>query len=125
MLFRNNRDYEVVAFTATQIPYITDKDYPKELSGPLYPNGIHIYDESQLGDRIDKLKAQVCILAYSDLPYDTVMRKASLVNAHGADFWLVAPERSMLKSTKPIISVCAVQDRRREEPDFALHSQLS
>jgi predicted GTPase len=109
VLFRNNRDYEVVAFTANQIPYISDKNYPKELSGALYPKGIHIYDESQLGDLIDKFRAQVCILAYSDLPYPTVMRKASLVNAHGADFWLVAPERTMIKSTKPIISVCAVR----------------
>ncbi len=109
VLFRNNRDYEVVAFTANQIPYISDKDYPKELSGPLYPKGIHIYDESQLGGLIDKLRAQVCILAYSDLPYDAVMRKASLVNSHGADFWLVAPERAMIKSSKPIISVCAVR----------------
>jgi predicted GTPase len=109
VLFRNNRDYEVVAFTANQIPYISDKDYPKELSGPLYPKGIRIYDESQLGELIDRFRAQVCVLAYSDLPYDTVMRKASLVNSHGADFWLVAPGRTMIKSTKPIISVCAVR----------------
>src|ERR1700677_5050488 len=103
VLFRNNIDYEVVAFTANQIPYISDKEYPEELSGPLYPKGIHIYDESELGDLIGKLRAQVCILSYSDLPYDTVMRKASLVNSCGADFWLVAPERTMIKSTKPII----------------------
>ena len=109
VLFRSNRDYEVVAFTAAQIPYISDRKYPEELSGPLYPNGIQVYDESMLGDLIGKLRASVCILAYSDLPYDTVMRKASLVNAHGADFWLVAPERAMIKSTKPIISVCAVR----------------
>jgi predicted GTPase len=109
VLFRNNRDYEVVAFTANQIPYISDREYPEELSGPLYPGGIQIYDESALQGLIAKLRAQVCILAYSDLAYETVMRKASLVNAGGADFWLVAPERMMVKSTKPIISVCAVR----------------
>jgi predicted GTPase len=109
VLFRNNRDYEVVAFTAAQIPYISDRRYPKELAGPLYPEGIQIYDESMLPELIGRLRAQVCILAYSDLPYDTVMRKASLVNACGADFWLVAPEKTMIKSTKPVISVCAVR----------------
>ena len=109
VLFRNNRDYEVVAFTANQIPYISDKDYPKELAGPLYPKGIRIYDESQLGALIDRFRVGACILAYSDLPYSDVMRKASIVNAHGADFWLVAPERTMIKSSKPIISVCAVR----------------
>jgi len=109
VLFRNNRDYDVVAFTAAQIPYISDRKYPPELSGALYPEGIQIYDESMLAELIEKFKAQVCILSYSDLPYDTVMRKASLVNAHGSDFWLVAPERTMIKSTKPVISVCAVR----------------
>ena len=109
VLFRNNRDYEVVAFTANQIPYISDRIYPPELSGPLYPKGIQIYDESMLGGLINQLKAQVCILSYSDLPYDTVMQKASLVNSRGADFWLVAPARTMVKSTKPVISVCAVR----------------
>ncbi len=109
VLFRNNRDYEVVAFTANQIPYISDKDYPKELSGALYPKGIRIYDESQLGELIDRLRVGVCILAYSDLPYSDVMRKASIVNSHGSDFWLVAPEMAMIKSTKPVVSVCAVR----------------
>jgi predicted GTPase len=109
VLFRNNRDYEVVAFTAAQIPYISDRIYPPELSGALYPKGIQIYDESMLAELIRKLRAQVCILSYSDLPYNTVMGKASLINANGADFWLVAPERTMIKSTKPIISVCAVR----------------
>ncbi|MDE1865982.1 MAG: GTPase [Candidatus Micrarchaeota archaeon] len=109
VLFRNNRDYDVVAFTANQIPYISDRKYPPQLSGPLYPEGIQIYDESKLPELIERLKAQVCILAYSDLPYETVMEKASLVNACGADFWLVAPSKTMIKSTKPIISVCAVR----------------
>ena len=69
VLFRNNRDYEVVAFTAAQIPYISGRLYPAVLAGPLYPKGIQIYDESELADLIVRLRADVCILAYSDLPY--------------------------------------------------------
>ncbi|MGD0728533.1 MAG: cyclic 2,3-diphosphoglycerate synthase [Candidatus Micrarchaeaceae archaeon] len=109
VLFRADPSYEVVAFTAAQIPYISDRMYPKELSGKLYPNGIKIYDESELPWLIKKFKVDICIMAYSDLPYDTVMEKASLCNANGADFWLIAPERTMLKSSKPIISICAVR----------------
>ena len=109
ILFRNDESYEVVAFTANQIPYIADRMYPKELSGKLYPKGIKIYDESELKWLIGKYKADICILSYSDLPYNDVMDKASLVNSCGADFWLVAPERTMIKSTKPVIAVCAVR----------------
>ena len=109
MLFRNNSDYEVVAFTAAQIPFIANRTYPKELSGRLYPNGIKIYDESKLPLLIKRLKADACILAYSDLNNNTVMEKASIVNANGADFWLVAPEKTMLKSNKPVIAVCGVR----------------
>jgi predicted GTPase len=108
-LFRDNPNYEVVAFTATQIPYIVNKTYPKELSGALYPKGIKIYDEAELPTLIKKLKADECILSYSDLKFSTVMDKASLVNASGADFSLIAPEHTMLKSSKPIIAVCAVR----------------
>ncbi len=109
MLFRNNDAYEVVAFTAAQIPFISERTYPKELAGRLYLGGIQIHDESELADLIRRAKAEICILSYSDLPYDTVMEKACLVNACGADFWLVAPEREMLKSDKPVIAVCAVR----------------
>jgi len=109
VLFRNNSDYEVVAFTAAQIPFIANRTYPKELSGRLYPNGIKIYDESKLPLLIKRLKADACILAYSDLNNNTVMEKASIVNANGADFWLVAPEKTMLKSNKPVIAVCGVR----------------
>lgn len=109
VLFRNDSSYNVVAFTANQIPYISDRMYPKELSGRLYPNGIKIYDESELEWLIRKLKADICIMAYSDLPYNDVMEKGSIANANGADFWLVAPERTMLKSSKPVIAICAVR----------------
>lgn len=109
VLFRDNKDYEVVAFTAAQIPFISNRDYPKELSGKLYPKGIKIYDESELPSLIKRLKADICVMAYSDLPFDAVMTKASLVNSNGADFWLIAPEKAYLKSTKPVIAVCAVR----------------
>ncbi len=107
--FRNNGDYEIVAFTATQIPYISDRMYPKELSGPLYPKGIKIYDESELPTLVKKFKADVCILSYSDLSNQTVMDKASWVNSLGADFWLLSPEHTMVKSTKPVLAICAVR----------------
>ena len=109
MLFRDNGDYEVVAFTAAQIPYISDRIYPKELAGRLYPNGIRIFDESELPGLIKKFNADICVQAYSDLPDVDVMHKASIANANGADFWLVAPEHTYLKSSKPVIAVCAVR----------------
>ena len=109
VLFREDKDYEVMAFTANQIPYISNRKYPKELSGKRYPKGIQIYDESELPALIKKFHPDLCIQAYSDLPYNTVMTKASIVNANGSDFWLIAPERTMLKSTKPVIAVCAVR----------------
>ncbi len=108
-VFKNDPTYEVVAFTAEQIPYISDRTYPKELSGKLYPKGIKIYEEKELPTLIKKLKVDVCVLSYSDLSYDQVMQKATLVNASGADFWLLSPEHTMLKSSKPVISVCAVR----------------
>ncbi|MEM0149563.1 MAG: cyclic 2,3-diphosphoglycerate synthase [Candidatus Micrarchaeaceae archaeon] len=109
VLFRESEEYNVVAFTAAQIPFISNRVYPKELSGPLYPNGIRIYDEKDLPALIRRLHADICIQAYSDLPYNEVMHKASIANANGADFWLVAPEKTMLKSSKPVIAVCAVR----------------
>ncbi len=109
VLFRDNPDYNVVAFTANQIPFISGRPYPKELSGKLYPSGIKIYDESELPELIRKFDVDICIIAYSDLRYQDVMEKASLVNANGADFWILAPEHTMLKSTKPVVSVCGVR----------------
>jgi len=83
--------------------------YPKELSGKLYPKGIKSYDEGGLPSLIKRLKADVCVLAYSDLSFDTVMAKAGVVNAAGADFWMIAPEKSMIKSAKPVLAICAVR----------------
>ncbi len=109
VLFRGKAEYEVVAFTANQIPYISGKDYPPVLSGKLYPKGIHIYDESELPSLIKRLKADLCIMSYSDQPNGEVMQKSSLVNSLGADFWLVSPEHTYIKSSKPVIAVCAVR----------------
>ncbi len=109
MLFRDNPDYEVVAFTAAQIPFIEKRTFPKELAGKLYKADIPIYSEERLRSIINKEKIDACIMSYSDLKESDVMHKASLVNAAGADFELVAPEHTMLKSTKPVIAVCAVR----------------
>ncbi|MCK5112368.1 MAG: GTPase, partial [Thermoplasmatales archaeon] len=107
--FRDNEKYEVVAFTATQIPDISGRKYPLELSGKLYPNGIAIYPEGKLTELIKEKEIDEVVFAYSDIPYSYVMGKSALVNAAGADFVLQGPKRTMLKSTKPVIAVCAVR----------------
>ncbi len=108
--FRNNDDYKVVAFTAaTQIPGIGGRSYPPELAGPRYPEGIPIYNESRLSELIKKHDIDLVVFAYSDLPYDYVMHKSAAVNAAGADFMLMGGKTTMLKSSKPMISVCAVR----------------
>ena len=107
--FRNNKDYEVVAFTATQIPDIAGRKYPAALAGKLYPKGISIYDEKDLTKLIAKLKVDQVVFAYSDVPYSYVMGKGAVVNAAGADFMMLGPKDTMIKSTKPLISVCAVR----------------
>ncbi|MCK4725099.1 MAG: GTPase, partial [Anaerolineales bacterium] len=89
VFYRGNAAYEVVAFTATQIPDIEGRTYPKELAGKLYPKGIPIYDEVKLAEVIEKTKADVCVLSYSDLPYDYVMHLASKVMALGPNFWML------------------------------------
>jgi predicted GTPase len=109
VFFRDNQDYEVVAFTATQIPNIEDRKYPKELSGSLYPEGIPIYAETELVDLIKKNNIDQVIFAYSDVPHEYVMHKASLVLAAGADFRLMGIHTTQIKSNKPVISVCAVR----------------
>lgn len=108
-VFRNNPGYEVVAFTATQIPDIDDRKYPASLAGKFYPKGIPIYDESKLTELIRKHQVEGVILAYSDLPYNYVMNRSAMVNAAGADFKLMGPNATMIKSTKPVISICAVR----------------
>ncbi len=107
--FRNNSQYEVVAFTATQIPDIAGRKYPAELSGPLYPQGIPIYPEEDLTTLIRKHQIDQVILAYSDVSYQYVMSRASLVLANGSDFRLMGPKSTMLKSRLPVVSVCAVR----------------
>ena len=107
--FRNNQDYLVVAFTATQIPDIEGRFYPQELSGPLYPKGIPIYAEEDLVKLIKEHNIEQVIFAYSDVPHKYVMHKASQILATGADFRLMGITNSQIKSTKPVVSVCAVR----------------
>jgi predicted GTPase len=114
--FRNNENYEVVAFTAAQIPGIAGRIYPKELAGSSYGNGIPIYPEEELTGLIKKHSIDQVILAYSDLSHETVMQKASLVLAAGADFRLMGTESTMLRSIKPVISVCAVRTGSGKSP---------
>lgn len=107
--FRDNQDFEVVAFTATQIPNIENRIYPSVLSGKLYPNGIPIHPESQLADLIKKNRVEVVVFAYSDVTLNYVMDKGSDVLANRADYWLLGPRSTQLKSKKPVIAVCAVR----------------
>ncbi|MBN2707652.1 MAG: GTPase [Calditrichaceae bacterium] len=107
--YRDNESYEVVAFTATQIPDIDDRKYPAELSGRLYPDGIKIYPESELVELIHKFDVDEVVFSYSDVPYDYVMSRSALVNAAGADFKMLGPKHTQIKSTKPVIAVCAVR----------------
>jgi predicted GTPase len=109
VFFRDNRDYEVVAFTATQIPNIEGRKYPAELAGELYPKGIPIYPESELTSLIKEFKVDQVIFAYSDVPHAYVMHKASTVLAAGADFRLMGMASTQLKSTRPVVSICAVR----------------
>src|SRR5690554_21502 len=107
--YRDNEGYEVVAFTATQIPDIHGHKYPPELAGRLYPQGIPIYDQSELVDLIKKYDVDECVLSYSDLPYEYVMHLSAEVNAAGAIFALLGPKHTMLRSSKPVIAVCATR----------------
>ncbi|MDR1345734.1 MAG: cyclic 2,3-diphosphoglycerate synthase [Bacteroidales bacterium] len=108
--FRGNKNYNVVAFTAEQIPGIDSRIYPKELAGTdLYPNGIQIYPESKLPELIKKFDVDECVFAYSDKPYNYVMGISSIVNAAGADFTLMGPKYTQVKSTKPVIAVGATR----------------
>ena len=107
--FRGNEAYNVVAFTAAQIPDIAGRKYPKELAGNLYPDGIPIYVESDLPKLIKDLKVDICVFAYSDVPYNRVMGVSAIVNTAGADFMLMGPKHTQVVSTKPLISVCAVR----------------
>jgi len=107
--YRGNNSYNVVAFTAAQIPDIDGRKYPRELAGDLYPNGIPIYAENELPKLISELKVDDCTFSYSDVPYSRVMAISAIVNAAGANFFLLGGKDTMIKSTKPLISVCAVR----------------
>jgi predicted GTPase len=107
--FRGNKDYEVLAFTATQIPDIEGRLYPAELAGDLYPNGIPIRAEEELTALIKEHAIEQVVFAYSDVPHEYVMHKASQVIAAGADFRLLGTRYTQIKSTKPLVSVCAVR----------------
>jgi len=109
VFFRDNPEYEVVAFTATQIPDIEGRLYPPELAGARYPKGIPIYAEEELVRLIHDAQADEVVFAYSDVSHQTVMHKASLVLAAGADFRLMGPRATQIKSVKPVVSVCAVR----------------
>jgi len=107
--FKDNNLYKILAFTAEQIPDIAGRIYPASLSGKKYPRGIPIYSENKLVDLIKKLKIDVCILSYSDLSNQEVMMKAAIVQSAGADFSLLGPKSTQLKSKKKVISICAVR----------------
>jgi predicted GTPase len=107
--FRNNPRYEVVAFTAAQIPNIEERLYPPELAGNQYPEGIRIYPEADLPDLIKRFTTDLVVFSYSDVPHTEVMHKASLAMAHGADFIIIGASYTMLKAQKPVIAVCAVR----------------
>jgi len=107
--FRTNEAYEVVAFTATQIPDIQDRKYPAELAGKLYPKGVPIYAESELPRLIRELNVQECVFSYSDVSYQHVMGIGAIVEAAGASFTMLGPNDTQVKSTKPVISVGAVR----------------
>jgi predicted GTPase len=107
--YRDNDNYNVVAFTAAQIPDIDGRKYPVELAGSLYPDGIPIYAEDQLIKLINELEVEDCVFSYSDVPYQHVMSMSAKVNTAGANFVLLGPEKTQVKSTKPVIAVGAVR----------------
>lgn len=108
-VYRGNDKYEVIAFTATQIPNIDGRTYPAELAGSLYPKGIPIFPESDLCGLIEKHKIDLVVFSYSDVSYEYVMDKASLVNSAGADFVILGHRETMIKSSKPVIAIVATR----------------
>jgi len=107
--FRNNPEFRVICFTATQIPNIAGRLYPKELAGKGYPRGIPIEPEKKIAQLISKHKVDVVVFAYSDISHNYVMHRASEVIAAGADFWLLGPASSMIKSKRRVVSICAAR----------------
>jgi predicted GTPase len=109
VFFRQNLDYQVIAFTATQIPDIAGRRYPAALAGRLYPEGIPIFEEKDLESLIEDYSVDVVVFSYSDISHQNLMHLASRAGAAGADFWLLGPEHSQIASRVPVISVCAVR----------------
>jgi len=109
VVFRDNPEFQVVAFTATQIPDIAGRRYPPELAGKLYPKGIPILEERELETIIREREVEVAVFSYSDIAYSTLMHLASRVSVAGADFWLLAARKTQLESRVPVISICAVR----------------
>jgi predicted GTPase len=109
VVYRDDPDYEVVAFTATQIPFIENRTYPAELAGSLYPGGIRIHDESALTQLIHDERVDDVVFAYSDVSHEYVMHRGSEVLAAGANFELLGPDATMLDATVPVVAVCAVR----------------
>ena len=109
VVFRGDPEYNVVAFTANQIPGIANRRYPTELAGPLYPAGIPIFEEKDLERLLKEHEIDAAVFSYSDISYPNLMHLASRVVASGADFWLLSSSRTQLKSSVPVISICAVR----------------
>ena len=109
VFYKNNKDYEVVAFTAAQIPNIAGRKYPPQLAGKLYKEGIPIYEEEKLPELIKEYNVDEVVFSYTDVSYKELMNKAAIVNSAGADFVLLSPKHTMLKSSKPVIAICAVR----------------
>jgi predicted GTPase len=109
VVYRDDTRYEVVAFTAAQIPNIADRRYPPDLSGPLYPQGIPVLAEHELAPLVERLQVDQVVFSYSDVPYAYVMHRAAVAQAAGANFVLLGPRATMLESPKPVVAVCAVR----------------
>ncbi len=116
MVYRDNEEYEVIAFTSTQIPYQENRVYPPELAGKLYPNGIPIVSEDELPNLIRKYGVDEVVFSYSDVSHLYVMNRASLVNSLGATFKLLGPKDTYLKSSKPVIAVTAIRTGSGKSP---------
>jgi len=109
VVFRNNPNFQVVAFTATQIPDIADRRYPAQLAGPMYPEGIPIFEEKEMENLIRESQIDAVVFSYSDLSHPTVMHLASRAVAAGVDFWFLGTEHTQVKARVPVVSVCAVR----------------
>src|SRR5262245_43118993 len=109
VVYRDDERFDVVAFTAAQIPNIADRRYPAVLAGRLYPEGVPIFPEEGLTERIRELRVRQVVFAYSDIAHVDVMHRAAIANAAGADFVLLGPDATMLESRKPVVAVCAVR----------------